>query len=600
LLRVEGLRVEARNAAGVWTPIVKGASFEVRRHEVVALIGESGSGKTTTCLAAFGYARAGCRIAGGRILLDGVDVLALGAAARRRLRGARVAYVAQSAAAAFNPALTILSQVTEASHIHRRKTPLDARSSALALCRQLELPEPERFGALYPHQVSGGQLQRLMAVMAVNCGPELLLLDEPTTALDVTTQIEVLKAFKQIVQGQGAAAIYVSHDLAVVAQIADRVIVLHDGELLENAATEEIINAPRHAYTRRLIAAVRPPPRAVTIPATTPLVPGLAPRNDSPPLLELRGISARYGGAEGKLVLRDVDIVLPEKTTVGVIGESGSGKSTLARVIAGLLPPAAGELFSDGKPLPREVRRRRPSELRRIQIVFQMADVALNPRHRVRDLLARPLDLFVGTRSTAAAARIDEMLDLVELPRSVGARYPHELSGGQKQRVNLARALIAEPAAILCDEVTSSLDTLVATAIIALLKALQARLGLAYLFISHDISTVASLAERIVVLYAGRIVEQGPFARVLAPPHHPYTRLLLSSVPELRRGWLEQTALPTARAMPPAGSDDRAGCPFQPRCPLAIRDVCDRVPPPVHRLPGDHRIVCHRPLADLA
>ena len=249
--------------------------------------------------------------------------------------------------------------------------------------------------------------------------------------------------------------------------------------------------------------------------------------------------------------------------------------------------------------MPPRVRQRRRAELRRIQIVFQMADVALNPRQRVRDLLARPLELFVGAKGDAAASRVGEMLDLVELPRSLAARFPHELSGGQKQRVNLARALIAEPDAILCDEVTSSLDTLVAATIIDLLQGLQKRLGLAYLFISHDISTVASFAERIVVLYAGRVVEQGSARSVLAPPHHPYTRLLLNSVPELRKGWLEQASSEPVRADRQPNESDTPGCPFYSRCPLAIRDVCDRQPPPVHRFPGDHRIACHRQPAEL-
>jgi peptide/nickel transport system ATP-binding protein len=597
LLRVENLRVEARSGAGAFVPVVKGISFEVGRREIVALIGESGSGKSTTCLAAFGYARSGCRIAGGKVSFDGVDVLTLKHSHRRRLRGARIAYVAQSAAAAFNPALTIGAQVIEASLVHEVMSAEEAGRRAIELYRQLDLPEPERIGRLFPHQVSGGQLQRLMAAMAVNCGPELLLLDEPTTALDVTTQIEVLKAFKEIVRRQGAAALYVSHDLAVVAQIADRVLVLNDGELLEGGSTERIIAAPVHAYTRRLIAAVRPPPGDAS---ARPRTAGGGRDGDPPPLLALRGISARYGKAGSRLVLRDVDMVLPRGTTVGVIGESGSGKSTLARVIAGLMPPVAGEMTCDGAVLPPNVRQRSRAELRRIQIVFQMADVALNPRQRVRDLLGRPLELFVGPDAAAAATRIDEMLDLVELQRSLGARYPYELSGGQKQRVNLARALIASPDAILCDEVTSSLDTLVAASIIDLLKRLQGQLGLAYLFISHDISTVASFAERIVVLYAGRVVEQGPLSQVLAPPYHPYTRLLLRSVPELRQGWLEQVAAGSTLPPPRGNESDSPGCPFQPRCPLAIRDVCDRQIPPVHRLPGEHRIACHRAPAELA
>ncbi len=591
ILEIRDLRVEAQTPAGARTAIAKGISFDLRRGEVVALIGESGSGKTTTCLAILGYARSGCRIVGGSIRFEGTDILALDREQRRRLRGAHIAYIAQSAAASFNPALTLGSQVVETALIHGTMSLREAESRAQELYRRLDLPDPARIGRLYPHQVSGGQLQRVMAAMAVIAQSRVLLLDEPTTSLDVTTQIEVLKAFRRIVRDHDVAAIYVSHDLAVVAQIADRVIVMRDGELLEEAPAQQILTEPRHEYTRELIAAVRRVPATASAPRQgAPAGPSTESR---PPLLELRSVSAGYGARGSHLVLRDVTFALPRASTVGIIGESGSGKSTLARVIAGLLPPVGGQLFCDGAPLEPTVRRRARAELRRIQIVFQMADVALNPRHRVADLLARPFRLFVGAEPARVTERVEQVLNLVELSPSIAARYPHELSGGQKQRVNLARALIAEPDAILCDEVTSSLDTLVGAAIIDLLGDLQKRLGLAYLFISHDISTVATIADRIVVLYAGRVVEQGPSGRVLAPPHHPYTRLLLRSVPELRTRWLDE--IPTSPLRPPQERNgDTRGCPFHARCPLVIPGVCEQEAPPVHQFLDQHQIACHR------
>jgi peptide/nickel transport system ATP-binding protein len=595
LLAVDDLRVEARAPDGGWTPIVKKVRFDVRRREVVALIGESGSGKTTTCLAAVGYSRAGCRIASGRVSFDNIDVLSLDHEHRRRLRGVRIAYVAQSAAAAFNPALTIGEQVTEGPRVHGVMSSDEAVRRAIRLFAQLDLPDPERIGRRYPHQLSGGQLQRLMAAMALICGPDLLLLDEPTTALDVTTQIEVLKALKQVVQQYGAAAIYVSHDLAVVAQIADRIVVLRDGIVVEQGVTAQILGAPGHEYTKRLIAAVRPRPRASR--AASSQVE--ADESGSTPLLELVGVSAWYGKSRQRPVLCDVDLALPRGATVGVIGESGSGKSTLARVIAGLMSGVSGRLLCNGKAFATSVERRRRDDLGRIQLVFQMADVALNPRQRVRDALRRPLELFGNVEAGRSQSRIHEMLERVELAPSVADLFPGELSGGQKQRVNLARALIAEPEVLLCDEVTSSLDTLVAAAIIDLLKRIQAELHVACLFISHDISTIASLASSVVVLYAGRVVEQGPLGLVLGPPHHPYTRLLLNSVPELRAGWLDAVPSQPAQEIGANAGNEGAGCPFRRRCVLAIEGTCDRKPPPERRLPGGHRIVCHRDPAEL-
>ena len=598
LLRIEDLRVEGRLPTGEWVPIVKGVNLAAEQGESLALIGESGAGKSTIALAALGYARPGCRIVGGRVLLEGTDVLAIDGAARRALRGPRVAYIAQSAAAAFNAALTIGYQVTEAPRIHGLMSREEADARAVDLFRRLQLPDAERIGRKYPHQVSGGQLQRLMAAMALSCQPGLLVLDEPTTAIDVTTQIEVLRAFKGVIRGHRMAAIYVTHDLAVVAQIADRIIVLFDGEIVEQGTTRQILHEPQQAYTRALMAAVRPPPKVQA------LVEEVRREDSKRSLIEIRGLCASYGGRGGDAlvnVLFDVDTHVGRGEVVGVIGESGCGKSTLARVVSGLLPPAAGEIRFDGRTLAPRMQDRSKDELRRIQIVFQMPDVSFNPKRRVGTALERPLEFYLGMHSAERRDRVAELLEMVELEPGYADRFPTELSGGEKQRVNLARALAARPDVVLCDEVISSLDTIVGAAIVELLKGLQASLGNTFVFISHDLSTVTSFADRIVVLYAGRIVEQGPTAEVLAPPHHPYTRLLLASVPELRQGWLEAMGRTAAaiRGIARAVETTAIGCSFRRRCPLAIEGVCDSERPPLRALPGGTSIACHRELAEL-
>ena len=594
LLEVDRLTIDARRDDGGLTPIVKGVSFSVKRGEVVALIGESGSGKTTIALSALGYAKPGLEFTGGEVRLDGRDVISMPREEQRALRGQRVAYLAQSAAATFNPALTIGEQVTESPVLHGQVSRENADHRAEELYRALELPDPDRLGKRYPHQVSGGQLQRLMAAMALCGKPDLLILDEPTTALDVTTQIEVLKAFKSVIKKEGSAAIYVTHDLSVVAQIADHIVVLYAGDVQEHGTADQVINRPTHDYTRRLMAAVRPPPAAGQGDESSD-----AHRRDAP-ALEVRDVTAGYGkrrnGAPALKVLRDVNVAVQRGHTVGVIGESGCGKSTLARVMSGLLPASEGEVLLDGDALPPSLRQRDRSELQKVQFVFQMADTALNPRQRIDHILGRPLEFYLGLKGEAKRKRIGELLHMVELPQEFAGRYPEELSGGQKQRVNLARALAASPEVLLCDEVISALDTIVGANVIELLKRLRRQTGVSFVFISHDLSTIASFADEIVVLYAGRVVEQGPTDRVLSPPYHPYTRLLISSVPELRIGWLEQ-AMQTQEAK--AGIDrvvrlTEIGCPFYDRCPLAVEGTCDRETPPIRRLADRHAIECHR------
>nr|WP_319387430.1 ABC transporter ATP-binding protein [uncultured Roseibium sp.] len=539
VFEAQQLRVSAPQSDGSELEIVKGVDFQVPKGKVVALIGESGSGKTTISLSALGYCKPGLKFSGGQARLLGDDLCRKTTAELRPLRGRKVAYLAQSAAATFNPSIKINEQVVEASVTRNLMSRQDADARALELYKSLDLPNPETIGDRYPHQVSGGQLQRLMAAMALCGKPDLLVLDEPTTALDVTTQIEVLKAFKKVIHDEGAAAIYVSHDLAVVAQIADYIVVLYGGEVLERGPAEAIINNPKHSYTKRLMAAAKPwDPDTVEQESQG----GNKKTEDVAAMLD---VSAGYGKAwNGKPavnVLENIDFAVPKRSTVGVIGESGSGKSTLARVYAGLLPPSEGALLLDGRELEPSYRRRSIDQLRKIQFVYQMADTALNPRQRVGDIIGRPLEFYLGLKGKDKRARVDELLRLVDLTPEFASRYPDALSGGQKQRVNLARSLAAEPEIILCDEVTSALDTIVGGNVIELLKRLQREIGISIVFISHDLSTVASLAGDIVVMNSGQIVEKGPTQQILKQPQHPYTKLLISSVPEMRLGWLEDT-----------------------------------------------------------
>ena len=594
VVEVEGLEVIGRDEAGREARIVSGVSFSIARGEVLALIGESGSGKSTIALALMGYARPGCRLSGGSIRIKGRDIATLSRTERQALRGRIVAYVAQSAAAAFNPARRIMAQVIEATRIHGTLGETEARAKAVALFGRLALPSPESIGERYPHQVSGGQLQRLMLAMALMTDPDIVVLDEPTTALDVTTQIEVLRAFKAAVRDQGTTALYVSHDLAVVAQMADRVVVLRRGEVQEAGPIAELIAAPKHPYTQSLLAAVEPAAGIAAVPrAAGAVVPA--------PLLDVREVSAGYGsiGADGMPalpVLRNVSIAIRPGSSVGVIGESGSGKSTLARVIAGLLPAAKGAIAFAGAPLPASVAGRTREQLRDIQIVFQMADTALNPAHTIGRILGRPARLYHGLAGAELDKRVAELLDMVRLPAHFAERRPGELSGGQRQRVALARALAARPRLVLCDEVTSGLDTVVGAAILKLLAELRRSLDLAYLFISHDLSTVRAVCDEVVILYAGERVEAASQAAFRAPPLHPYAELLLASVPELRVGWLD--GLPARAETDAASALQRAGaaqgCAFVARCPLAIPNTCATRTPPERVTADGARIACHR------
>ena len=527
ILNVQGMRVVVRTDTGEGPVLVDDVSLQLRRGEVIGLIGESGAGKSTIGLASMGYTRRDCHIVGGSIVFGDTDLRSISADQRRALRGPKIAYIAQSAAASFNPAHTLMEQVCEASERHGVLTSAEARAAAVQLFRELDLPSPETIGSRYPHQVSGGQLQRVMAAMAMVAKPDILIFDEPTTALDVTTQVECLASFRKLIREHGTAALYITHDLAVVAQIADRIMVLKRGKMVEFGDSRQILRQPQEEYTRRLVS------ERV---AGHSFAPGIA--AGEAPILAIHHVSASYPGKPR--VIDDVSLEVRKHDTVAVVGESGSGKSTLARVVTGLLPREAGDVRFNGVSLPPRLKDRVKDQLRRVQMIYQMPDVALNPQHTLLETIGRPVSFYFNRSHDEVRARVIELLRHMDLPETFITRKTSELSGGQKQRVSIARALAAEPELIICDEVTSALDQLVGEEILRLLKRLQDELGVAYLFITHDLGTVKRIANKVVVMLKGKVVASGDTASVFAPHFHPYTELLLSSVPEMRPDWLDE------------------------------------------------------------
>jgi peptide/nickel transport system ATP-binding protein len=519
LLDIKGLKIQGFSDEK-WHDIVNGVDISLRRGEVMGLIGESGAGKSTLGLAAMGYTQPGCRITDGEINFDGVDLAKLKENEKRKYWGNRMTYVAQSAAASFNPAHRLIKQTTASTIRSGFKETNEAYKDAKELYRTLNLPDPNNIGDRYPHQVSGGQLQRVMTAMAMSPRPDLIIFDEPTTALDVTTQVEVLSSMRAIVEEFNTAAIYITHDLAVVAQMADFIKVLRYGDEVEEAPTKEMLKNPKEAYTKSLWS-VRSLEKEIISPQA--------------PILEIKDLDAAYGTAK---VLHKINISVPRGSTVAVVGESGSGKSTAARVITGLLPQLNGEVKFEGVGLPPKLEDRSKEQKRQIQMIYQMADTAMNPRQTVREIIGRPLEFYLGMTASQKDSRVLELLQMIELDGRFLDRLPSELSGGQKQRICIARALAAEPDFVICDEVTSALDQIVQEGILKLLMRLQKDLNLTYLFITHDISTVKAISDQVVVMNLGEVVEQGSKDEVFNPPHPPYTELLLSSVPEMDPDWL--------------------------------------------------------------
>jgi len=523
ILRISGLRLVSVTG----NVIVDSVDLQLQRGEVLGLIGESGAGKSTIGLSSMCYARAGLHIAGGEVVLDGVNIRALDAEGRRQVRGKRIAYIAQSAAAAFNPAHSLMDQVCEAPVLHKLMTRSQAEAWARELFVALDLPDPQNFGSRYPHQVSGGQLQRAMAAMAMSCRPDVLVLDEPTTALDVTTQIEVLILLKSLIRQYGTAALYITHDLAVVAQVADRIKVLRHGKEVEEGLTQQILHEARQDYTARLV--------AVRGAAASERAVGATVQPET--VLKVQDCHAYYGDFH---VVRGVSLDVQRGETVAVVGESGSGKSTLARIITGLLPPRSGKILFQDKALPAMLKQRSKELKRTIQLVYQIPDVAINPRQTLREIIGRPVEFYFDVGRAEVNARAEELMTLVELPQDYLERRPGQLSGGQKQRVCIARALAAKPDLIILDEPTSALDPLVAEEILTLLRKLQRELGLSYILITHDLDVVHRIAHRTAVMLQGQFVAFDTTDKIFENPEHPYTQKLITAVPEMRVDWLDE------------------------------------------------------------
>ena len=648
VIAVEGLSVSYRQGAG-FSRVVDDVSFSVAPGEVFGLVGESGCGKSTIALQLLGYRSPAMRTDGGEIRFDGCNLLTLDRAGLDRVRGARIAFVPQNPTTALNPGIRVGAQIDEILRAHRSSDPDNRLERTLELFGLVGLPAKIEFLRRFPHQLSGGQQQRVCIAMALACEPAFVVLDEPTTGLDVTTQEQIVALLIDLRARLKMSMLYVTHDLGLLSQIADRVGVMYAGKMVEIAPTAELFTDPKHPYTRGLIGSIPSIEDRSGLPAR-PLR-GLLQRHDLPKgcpfaprcdwamqecfeekqdlepagsarevacwrwpeisvpadaraiveaeeveyaerLLAIDNVSVIYGtGKNAFLALRDISLDIGKGETVALVGESGSGKSTLARAVAGLIAPADGSIKLSGKALAGLVKNRTPEERRLIQFVFQNPDASLNPRARIAKALSRPLEFFFGKSSpdSVKAALADVRLD-----GKYALRFPDELSGGERQRVAIARGLVAEPTLLLCDEILSALDVSVQASILALLQRLKAERGIAMLFISHDLAVVRMLADRVCVLFRGDIMEIGRRDQIFSAPFHPYTHTLLEAVPTpLKPSPHRGPARDTANA-PPA-----SGCAYAGRCAWQIGEVCEKERPPWRETAEGLRIRCHHSLEEL-
>ena len=631
-----------------WIRVVDEVTFTVAKGEVFGLVGESGSGKSTVALQLMGFRHPSLRTEGGAVVFKGHDLVSLPRHELDELRGNRISYVPQNPTSALDPGMRIASQIAEVFTAH--PAALGSHRPAERVTRLLSLvglPGASEFQRRYPHQLSGGQQQRVCIAMALASDPELVVLDEPTTGLDVTTQEQIISLLIELRGRLGMSMLYVTHDLGLLAQIADRVAVMYAGRIVEVAPTWELFTAPRHPYTRGLIGSIPKiddgagvPPRPMRgLLQRDRLPPGcpFAPRCDfslkpclenrqvpepagenrtvacwrwrdigepdpvsrRPAPLESRGthqllhldrVSVRYG--KGRAAVRDVSFAIDEGETFALVGESGSGKSTIARAISGLVPPSEGRIYLRSEPLSGPLRQRTKEQRRAIQFVFQNPDASLNPRARIGTIVGRPLEFFFRSSPAEVRAGVEQALDDVRLDGRYARSFGDQLSGGERQRVAIARALVAKPLLLLCDEILSALDVSVQASILALLHRLKVEHGIALLMISHDLAVVRMLADRVCVLFHGEIMEIGTAEAVFRPPYHPYTQSLLQSVPSLRKRSRKAPARAAAAGGIHAGS---AGCAYAGRCPWQLGKICETETPPWREGPGVLRIRCHLP-----
>ncbi|GAA3182459.1 ABC transporter ATP-binding protein [Nonomuraea roseoviolacea] len=626
-------------------------NLEVRQGETLGVVGESGSGKTMTVLSVMGLLPPGGRVVDGQILFDGRDLLAMAPEELRRVRGVEMGMVFQDPLTSLNPTMRIGAQVAEPLRVHQGVSKAEARERAVEILRRVGMPRPDKIVDDYPHQLSGGMRQRAVIAMALIRSPRLLIADEPTTALDVTTQRQILELIDDLRDEFKMAVILVTHDLGVIASRADRVAVMYAGRVVETATTEELFQAPRHRYTEALMHALPesaqgregrlysipglPPDlsqpltgcrfaprcrhvtdacRATDVPLVRaaddhlyaclhPVTEAVtfAPRGAGDPrpsgasdtLLSVRELVKEYdAGAKGRVsAVAGVSFEVRAGETLGIVGESGCGKSTVGRLVAGLEEPTGGQIVLDGTDIGRLDRRARRRMHREVQLMFQDSYAAMNPRMRIDGILTEPLEIQQVGDPAARRGRVTRLLDQVGLPTRALERYPHEFSGGQLQRIGLARSLALEPRLIVADEPVSALDVSIQAQVLNLMRDLQTELGLSYVFISHDLSVVDYMADRIAVMYLGKLVEIGPASQVVRAARHPYTQALIDAVPSPDPGHAPSRAT-AIRGELPSAIDPPTGCRFRTRCPLA-QDVCATEPP---LQGGPHQVACHFPL----